>query len=458
MASSPIHALKVLEQSSVSPPNSSVPETSIPLSFCDLMWLNLNHVERIFFYSIPTISTSHFIKHLLPPLKTSLSLTLQHFFPLAGHVIFSPDSDSKFHYHYNDGDSISFTVAESDRDFTHLAGDDARSVIELESLVPALAAVSADATPLMAVLVTVFPSQGVCLGLTINHGACDGSSAANFLKSWAATCKSGAASAVLSTTPLFDRSLFVYPKELHAPSLEFAMKSRELHSVTPSIHTTDHDLAKTDMVIASFWLTRDQIEKLKRWISEEKKVGVHCSTFVVACAYVWTCQVRARGSPTNQVAWLGFPVNARGRLRPPVPEGYFGNCLGVCLSNVEVGELVKEDGLRVAAEVLGREVDGLGDGVLGDVDAWVEMGKVFKDERPLSVSGSPGFRVYDSDFGWGRPVKVEVVSLRNTTGAMSISEGKDGGGIGIGLAAPKMEMERFSFEFAQGLDQLLHSC
>ncbi|KAJ0970054.1 hypothetical protein J5N97_022931 [Dioscorea zingiberensis] len=163
------------------------------------------------------------------------------------------------------------------------------------------------------------------------------------------------------------------------------MKSRELRSVTPSSRTTDHD-----MVIASFWLTRDEIEKLKRWVSKEM-VAVHCSTFVVACAYVWTCQVRARGWPRNHVAWFGFPVNARGRLRPPVPEGYFGNCLGICLSNAEVGELVKEDGIRAAAEVLGRAIDGLGDGVLRDVDAWVEMGKVFKDKRPLSVSRSPGF-------------------------------------------------------------------
>ncbi|KAJ0963598.1 hypothetical protein J5N97_028720 [Dioscorea zingiberensis] len=283
MASSAIPALKVLKQSTISPPNGSVPESTIPLSFSDLMCLNLGNVERIFFYSIPAISTSHFVEHLLPSLKTSLSLTLQHFFPLAGHIIFFPNSDNKFHYHFNDGDSISFTVAESDADFTHLAGDDARSVLELQSLVPALAAVSADATPLMSVQVIVFPSQGVCLGLTINHGACDGTSTANFVKSWAATCKSGATSAVLSTTPLFDRSLFVYPKDLDAIYLEFAMKIRELRSVTPSSATTDHDAAKADMVIASFWLTRDQIEKLKRWISEEK-VAFHCSTFVVAFA------------------------------------------------------------------------------------------------------------------------------------------------------------------------------
>ncbi|KAJ0970049.1 hypothetical protein J5N97_022926 [Dioscorea zingiberensis] len=394
MASSPIPALKVLEQSTVSPPISSVPETSIPLSFSDLMCLNLNNVERIFFYSIP-----HFIKHLLPSLKTSLSLTLQHFFPLAGHVIFSPNSDGgKFQYQYKDGRlHLLQSPLKSDRGL-HATWPRRRALtIELESLVPALAAGSADATPLMAMQVTVFPSQGICLSLTINHGACDGTSAANFLKSWAATCKSGAASAVLST-------------------MEFSKGGFQRKGGSPLLN-----------VCSSLCLHVDVPSPGKR-VAEKP-----------------SCMVGFSGERKGSSSAGG----ARGILRQSFWDFW--------RSNAEVGELVKEDGLRAAAEILGRVIDGLGDGVLRDVvDAWVEMGKIVKDERPLLVLGSPGFRFYDSDFGWGRPVKVEVVSLKNT-GAMSISEGKGGGGIGIGLAAPKMEMERFSFEFAQGLHQLLHS-
>ncbi|KAH7691944.1 Transferase protein [Dioscorea alata] len=454
-SSSPIPTLKLLNQTSISPPVGTIPETTIPLSFSDLMWLYMGAVERLFFYSIPSITTADFMEHLLPSLKSSLSLTLPHFFPLASHIIHSPTPTPNFYYHYSTTNSIPFTVAESDDDFKHLTGDDARSVLRLRPLVPPLSPPSGDATtPLMAVQVTVFPNHGVSIGLTINHGACDGTSTANFMKSWADTCKFGSPSSFIA--PLFDRSLFIYPKELDSLYLDLAMKFRELISnrsiANNSNKSINNEAKQDDVVIGSFWLSKDEIEKLKQWISKEKAT-VHCSTFVVACAYVWTCQVRARGWELNRTAWFGFPVNLRGRLLPPVPEEYFGNCLGICLVSAEVGEVVKEDGVRVAAAFIRRAIDELRDDSLRYVSTWPEIGRTVWDKQPLSVAGSPGFSVYDRDFGWGRPVKVEVVSI-GRNGAMSISEGRDGEGIGIGLAASKHEMDKFRLEFAKGLQEL----
>ena len=77
-------------------------------------------------------------------------------------------------------------------------------------------------------------------------------------------------------------------------------------------------------------------------------------------------------------------------------------------------------------------------------------------ERPrlFSVAGSPRFEVYDVDFGWGRPKKVDVTSV-DKTGAFSLSETRDhSGGIQIGLALTKSQMEAFSTVFAQGLESL----
>ncbi|KAI9082922.1 hypothetical protein K1719_035065 [Acacia pycnantha] len=39
--------------------------------------------------------------------------------------------------------------------------------------------------------------------------------------------------------------------------------------------------------------------------------------------------------------------------------------------------------------------------------------------RIFSAAGSPRFEVYNSDFGWGRPKKVEIVPIDNT-GAFSL--------------------------------------
>ncbi|AES77693.1 anthocyanin acyltransferase, putative [Medicago truncatula] len=50
-------------------------ETSLPLTFFDILWLRLPPVQRIFFYEFPH-QTSLFFNTLLPKLKQSLSLTL----------------------------------------------------------------------------------------------------------------------------------------------------------------------------------------------------------------------------------------------------------------------------------------------------------------------------------------------------------------------------------------------
>ncbi|KAK9117685.1 hypothetical protein Sjap_016632 [Stephania japonica] len=54
--------------------------------------------------------------------------------------------------------------------------------------------------------------------------------------------------------------------------------------------------------------------------------------------------------------------------------------------------------------------------------------------KVLSVAGLPKFKVYETDFGWGRPKKVEVVSIEDS-GAISLSESRDddinGGGVEV---------------------------
>uniref|UniRef100_A0A0D3F573 Uncharacterized protein n=1 Tax=Oryza barthii TaxID=65489 RepID=A0A0D3F573_9ORYZ len=71
------------------------------------------------------------------------------------------------------------------------------------------------------------------------------------------------------------------------------------------------------------------------------------------------------------------------------------------------------------------------------------------DGPPLAVAGSPRFRVYDVDFGFGRPAKVDVVSVAKT-GAISVAEGR-GGGIEVGVGLPPERMERFRRCFADAV-------
>jgi hypothetical protein len=60
----------------------------------------------------------------------------------------------------------------------------------------------------------------------------------------------------------------------------------------------------------------------------------------------------------------------------------------------------------------------------------------------LSVAGSPRFRVYDVDFGFGRPAKVEIVSVART-GAMAVAEIRGRAGMEVGMSLPPAGMAAF---------------
>ena len=63
-----------------------------------------------------------------------------------------------------------------------------------------------------------------------------------------------------------------------------------------------------------------------------------------------------------------------------------------------------------------------------------------KEVIVVRVAGSPKFEVYETDFGWGKPKKVEISSLQ--AGTISMAESRDvDGGIEIGIVLKKHELE-----------------
>ena len=128
--------LRVLESAVVAPwPIPPVPETSLPLTFFDVFWLNFPPVERVFFYHLvpgPGAAT------ILSNLKTSLSQALRAFYPLAGRLRLRPGTTDRHELHYQPGDGVTFTVAMYDLDVDELALDGPREVAKIAQLVPPL--------------------------------------------------------------------------------------------------------------------------------------------------------------------------------------------------------------------------------------------------------------------------------------------------------------------------------
>jgi hypothetical protein len=70
----------------------------------------------------------------------------------------------------------------------------------------------------------------------------------------------------------------------------------------------------------------------------------------------------------------------------------------------------------------------------------------------LSVAGSPRFRVYEVDFGFGKPAKVDIVSVART-GALALAESRscEGGGLEVGISLRPDGMGRFRECFAEAM-------
>ncbi|XP_039023916.1 coumaroyl-CoA:anthocyanidin 3-O-glucoside-6''-O-coumaroyltransferase 1-like [Hibiscus syriacus] len=471
MAISPESSMKLLEDAShVSPPPSSVPTTTLPLTFSDRIFLGFpgSWMQYLFFYYFQ-YPTSHFMETTLPKLKASLSLTLQHFFPFAGNLVFPPLPQMPYIL-YTEGDSVSFIVYESSEDFNHFIGDHARHAQDFQPLFPKsppeVESKSSGCTqkPNMAIQVAVFPDVGISIGVGFSHVLGDGRTDAHFMKSWAAIHKSqGDLTCFTNCFPTFDRDLVNDPS---GRASGLFMKNERVFQGSSSTSSVFFNNVRVTCKIK-----RSQVELLKSWVKKTcmevyGSEPIRMSTFVVTCAYTWVCLTKLQQIGTHQnpspddfdaVSYFHFPVDCRGHLK--LPETYFGNCVLLRMTAAKKSELLGENGILVAATVIGREIMEFQEQPFKDAEtSWakvVEIIKMIKDS--IFVTSSPKFGVYTSDFGWGRPKKIEFGNIASfgSVSSFSISENsEEEGGVEFGIALPPHESDSFNTIFHRGLLKL----
>ncbi|KAF6152899.1 hypothetical protein GIB67_033470 [Kingdonia uniflora] len=448
------HTVKVLEQCRVSPPPGSVPQTSLPLTFLDLPLLCMYPAQFLYFYELK-VSKTHFMYSIIPDMKHSLSLTLQHFFPFAGNVIWSPQS-IKPEIIYVDGDSIPFTTAESNFNFKHLCGNYPRDVNELTPLAAPLLPVSTAARPLLALQVTLFPDSGISVGLSFCHLVADGKAGTHFIRVWASVCSSlsGDTSLLSHSLPYFDRTTIIDPYGIEMSILN-DLKNINITQKSFTLNCLPTD--PSNKVVATFIMDSAKIEKLKKWVltrileKNKKEPLFKLTTLVVTSAYIWVCLVKALEGidPLNNLReHFLLPLDVRTRLDPALPETYLGNGLVFSFTSLQKNDLLGEDGLVMAAEAIAKANPKTVKTVLNG--AGNVLSNLFSagSERLFVISGSPRMNVYDVNFGFGKPKKVEIISS-TSTGSVTMVElgGAAEGGFEIGIALVKHEMNAFASLF-----------
>ncbi|XP_042067478.1 malonyl-coenzyme:anthocyanin 5-O-glucoside-6'''-O-malonyltransferase-like [Salvia splendens] len=159
-------------------------------------------------------SEAEFHNTIVPNLKHSLSLTLKHYLPVAGNLLYPLHTDtSKPVFRYTSGDSIPLTIAVSGLDFNELVADHARESDPFYALVPPAPPLHDEENykivPLVALQATLFPGRGICIGMNYHHSLCDGRSIFGFFNSCAVINKSGDDEVFVSrnteSLPAFDR-------------------------------------------------------------------------------------------------------------------------------------------------------------------------------------------------------------------------------------------------------------
>ncbi|KAL6330200.1 hypothetical protein AAG906_040121 [Vitis piasezkii] len=355
--------VNVLEECRVSPPPNAVGEKSLPLTFFDLLWLHFHLVQR--------------------------------------NLLFPPNLREP-EIHYVDGDSVSMTFAEFNRDFAYLIKNHQRKVAHFYPLLPQLPPV------------TLFPNSGISFGFTFDHVVVDGNAFIRFIRLWATIHKLQREPLMLegAILPFYDRTMVKDPNKLGSIFWQHHQKIK-FEGYRPLLPTSN--------ILAAILLSQVDLQRLKK--------GYGSMPNVVTCLKFYTRVWSGEEVSENELEHFGFVADCRACLDPPLPENYFANLIGEAI----------------------QEKLGSNKGVLEGLDKWVVNFSSINIERAVGVAGSARFAVYGIDFGLGQLQKRESISIDETR-CISLHEGKDNkGDIQVGLSFPKIKMDAFASIFTNGL-------
>ncbi|KAI3937191.1 hypothetical protein MKW92_053142 [Papaver armeniacum] len=393
----------------------------IELTVWDLMLLPHQYMQRGLVYYYPkeqerdqeTKCMAMIISHL----KTSLSRTLDHFFPFAGRLATTKHSGDM----NSDGNttftSVYIDCNSSGVEFVHAVADVTVSDIVTPNYIPHIVRsfftlkgvmnYEGQSRPLLSVQVTQL-IDGIFIGCSINHSVCDGSSFWHFFNSWSEISRGGASSDKNISRPPVLKRWFL--KSTGYPiRLPFSIDDK--HFVGKYRYTTPPSFE-----VRIFHFTPEYIAKLKEKansISDEESHTdkIVLSSFQALLAHVWIAVTRARRLDPEEMTSYQLVIGNRARLNPPLPNNYFGNSFLVGEATTKVSDLL-ERGIRWGALLLKKVVMSYDDAKIRSYcDAWMDKPELLAlndkvSANTLMTGGSPRFNMYGNNFGWGDPVVV----------------------------------------------------
>ncbi|KAL2971942.1 hypothetical protein AAZX31_15G227200 [Glycine max] len=446
-------------------PNQPTPKDPLWLSDSDLIG-NLGHISVIYIYKAKHNTDT------IERLRNSLSKILVYFYPVAGRLNLTKSGRIEVDCNAK---GVRLLEAETTKTFGDY-GDFSPSE-STEELVPKVDNTQPrEEIPLLLLQLTRFlgGDEGLAIGVTFAHPLIDATGLVHFINSWAKLARGEALEP--NEMPFLNRTILKFQ---HQPSSSQVLGSSETE-FDPHKQDLEKPIAQTPLGVERkkvsatiLKLTSSHLERLKKKANDQpSKEGSRPYTrFEVVAAHIWRCASKARESGENHPTLVTFSVNFRNRLNPPLPQNYFGNALAkVVTPECYEGDIISNplgfaaQKIREAAQMVTDESirsqlhASLGQGQLNHIRAFF-TGHAHSINNPFDVNHSifltswMNMPVYESDFGWEKPLHFGIVSRAQVDRA-TILPSPDGDGVVITIFFQTALMELFLKFFFEDMDNM----
>ncbi|XWS69159.1 hypothetical protein CRYUN_Cryun04dG0155800 [Craigia yunnanensis] len=364
------------------------------------------YIPLIFWYPAEGAANDHFpdAKERSRRLKKSLSETLTRFYPFAGRI-----SNSLIECNDQGVDYIEARVNCLLQDILKQPdGEVLRKFLPIQT-----ESTEAATGRILLVKVNLFQCGGMAIGISISHKISDLYTLGKFINSWSATTQ-GSSAVVF---PEFGCAASFLPPT----DLSFTMPATEFNPQKATMRRLVFDASKISILKARSASTS---------VPQPTRVGA-------VAALIWKCGMAASTSNLGgftKPSVLRQVVNLRKRLKPPTQD-----------SETELQCLVQQlrNGITEFSENYVKKLQG-SEAISTIFEAAKEVGNLSKrdDIDFYNCLSWCRFNLYETDFGWGKPIRVSVAGAA-VPNFFLLMDTRDGKGIEAWLGLNEAEMAFF---------------
>ncbi|EEF51845.1 stemmadenine O-acetyltransferase [Ricinus communis] len=376
------------------------------------------YVPVILFYSPDAandVNPSNKSHHL----KQAFSKTLTHFYPLAGRI-----QDDIFNIDCSDN-GASYTEVNVAGDMSMVIQEP--NIHQLEKLLPCnpyemLPEISSQ--EILKAQVNYFECGEIAISICIWHVIGDATTAASFIKSWAAIASGGGGYSDIDNV-VFDCTSIFPPQKIHS----FLWRN----------FMTDEMLS--DILMKRFVFDGSKVAALREEVGKGPSLD-HPTRVEAIGALIWKAVMAATGK--DYVA--ATVIDLRKRVEPPLPKNCIGNINQMAFAadcsvmdyNYLAGKI--HESIKMINNEYVRKIHAGGE-YLEHVRDLADQNR----ESPgwlnqFSISSWCRFPFYEADFGWGKPIWVTTALINRCA---FLLDTKDGQGIEAWIGLPKEVMSKF---------------